>query len=944
MDRDAESRRAGIQSGRPERKNSMVSPEIRATATAHARLKEALRLWQRSAMAYFDPEEFRTYLNASIQALRSVTWVLQKQKQKIPEFDDWYGAWRERLARDPIMTWLVDARNQIVKEGDLKTRSTARIAVVAHYLEPASFEMEVDPLASVDEIIAKLDLRRVPPEVREDAFVRIQRKWIADNLPAFELLDALGHAFGVLLALLHDADRHVVSPNTTCSGPEQQLIEGEDLSKLPACMRGEPEFRTICVRLSNGDRIAVTRRTAVPGMYSEVMKARYSGITIKPPDQMGVENLRETCECLFEYARQIFLLDGYHVPIVFLLLPDKGMISMPLRLVEQIDKYLVWRAIGGDVERTNADAVIAIGEIWQAPYDPVHPYRGATQSPERQEALTLNALSKDNEAVSLSCKIVRSAEGVTLGDTVEEDMSAFFLEPVRRVWSKKKEALRPKKLLPDLVEGLIRSIQIRNISLDSISAKTLYHLLERGAKNHRFDGAAVPGRPPVLLFRVADETDAAAIEKLCEPSLPVSPIGLLMWPWEARFGGLLTVTVFGKISSASHPSSGVMPMAGPYPRVCLHPADPAFDSLKTGAFIGVFVYARKPVGAIEATFPSGGTQRSPLHSVLTALSSHTPVLRDPAASYWEVLDALTIYEKHLNPEEHLSLGWVRKYARWAVGFCSYLEALGQELAGVDLPTTGLSPSILGLLIALRDGGFRPEPLLESFAKLEATGAKRLFRACAGATEELGKWATSAGKTHVAGLPFFALNLYLLSSGRTKAGLVLPWLRSDTALLSLELTPSQFPKACPPEQYWHRIGTGLRLNLGICIGAADAPASLENDEDWQVLGCTDDIAAAEDQSNRMLKELAQAENLQRLDGAKMEVYLGEFNRIAVAEVNGDLYCVLRNKSNEFILVCVEPGNQFCDLISPSGMAGNTHKNSALATIKLKVAAALLEALH
>jgi hypothetical protein len=44
---------------------------------AHRRLEEAHRLWHRAAESYDDPDEFRTNLNALLQALRSVTFVLQ---------------------------------------------------------------------------------------------------------------------------------------------------------------------------------------------------------------------------------------------------------------------------------------------------------------------------------------------------------------------------------------------------------------------------------------------------------------------------------------------------------------------------------------------------------------------------------------------------------------------------------------------------------------------------------------------------------------------------------------------------------------------------------------------------------------------------------------------------------------------------------------------------
>lgn len=54
---------------------------------AHRRLDAAHRLWHQAEASYAEPDGFTANLNACIQALRSVTWVLQKGKRSIPDFD-----------------------------------------------------------------------------------------------------------------------------------------------------------------------------------------------------------------------------------------------------------------------------------------------------------------------------------------------------------------------------------------------------------------------------------------------------------------------------------------------------------------------------------------------------------------------------------------------------------------------------------------------------------------------------------------------------------------------------------------------------------------------------------------------------------------------------------------------------------------------------------------
>ena len=158
--------------------------------SVHSRLEEAHIHWHHALDSYSDPGEFRTHLNACIQALRNVTFVLQKQKSRIPDFEAWYGAWQDRMRRDPVLRWVVEARNTIVKQGDLETNSVARVAVVASYLEQPQIELTVNPLQSNLEIAAGCAASiSLPEDVLKGALVRVERRWVSDDLPDNEILD-----------------------------------------------------------------------------------------------------------------------------------------------------------------------------------------------------------------------------------------------------------------------------------------------------------------------------------------------------------------------------------------------------------------------------------------------------------------------------------------------------------------------------------------------------------------------------------------------------------------------------------------------------------------------------------------------------------------------------------------------------------------------------------
>ena len=51
-------------------------------AAVDQRLADAHRLWHQAEAAYFEPDGFRLAIQTAIQTLRTVTFILQKQKAR----------------------------------------------------------------------------------------------------------------------------------------------------------------------------------------------------------------------------------------------------------------------------------------------------------------------------------------------------------------------------------------------------------------------------------------------------------------------------------------------------------------------------------------------------------------------------------------------------------------------------------------------------------------------------------------------------------------------------------------------------------------------------------------------------------------------------------------------------------------------------------------------
>jgi hypothetical protein len=148
------------------------------------------------------------------------------------------------MAADPVMRWVVDARNHIEKVGDLELKSTARATVVADWLESPVTEFEVPPLMPPHLIAQGIADGELPERIRKEGILRVERRWVAPDLPDWELLDASSHAWAFLDSVLIDAEAEFLGDE-----PDQDRFR---IARLD-CMTAGPEARTATLHLASGD-------------------------------------------------------------------------------------------------------------------------------------------------------------------------------------------------------------------------------------------------------------------------------------------------------------------------------------------------------------------------------------------------------------------------------------------------------------------------------------------------------------------------------------------------------------------------------------------------------------------------------------------------------------------------------------------------------------------
>jgi hypothetical protein len=356
--------------------------------------------------------------------------------------------------------------------------------------------------------------------------------------------------------------------------------------------------------------------------------------------------------------------------------------------------------------------------------------------------------------------------------------------------------------------------------------------------------------------------------------------------WDGTFGAALTVTLMLK-----HSKHG---------RVCLPAGHPALEGMRDGHFIAALVREDQLVAAFEV-------DASQLHGEWAfslqweRVRTHIPNFADPRASYWEVLGHMGFLHKYCTPDDHLALGWAKKFAQYVDGLAS------GNLDGVKgepfPPITKPLPSVLAKFIgAMQAPNWTAGDLLRAIRDVHAGGDAALLELLRLQTTYLD---LCHGLTKHRHCGFFniALQAHLFSSAVTQEGRRVPWFDgvNGGTLQYLDLAPAQFSPSCPAGEYWERIPRGLPENLGHLVSGSEVPIKLAVDApEWSSFPLADNADEVSASADALLDEaLANKANCIP-NGAIIQAAYGPFEHIQAWERPGQVDFVCRKPNGEFAL--------------------------------------------
>lgn len=361
-------------------------------------------------------------------------------------FDNWYSGWQEKMRSDPILRWLVDARNQIEKQGDLVAKSVLRVTSSASSYDATPHEIELPPILTPDEVAEMMRARLKLASPSEAALIKVERRWVETELPDHEILDALVHCFSVLQDLVRDAHSHLLERHDTC----QFMLNFQTTDYvLPEFMLNASDPRIRWIKLQENRVVDMAHDGMQFGrdVVDAAEKHYQPGESIRR-DLAKAKTFREECLALFQMGKRILEVDGRHGAFAFMR-TEQGMQMSVLGFDDRAEKHIVIRDLAETAKRLKAKSVVLVNEAWLIPVNEFIKKGFAAGPLGQKEALVLHGLSSTGEFLNCQVAFDREDGNIKFGhEEVDDKTFPNILAPFLEIWGLQIPQTRSKGTTP----------------------------------------------------------------------------------------------------------------------------------------------------------------------------------------------------------------------------------------------------------------------------------------------------------------------------------------------------------------------------------------------------------------------------------------------------------------------------------------------------------------
>lgn len=335
------------------------------------------------------------------------------------------------MKEDPVLRWLVEARNRIEKQGDLKTKSRLKVTLSLSWQDGPLSESELSPMTTADEIADQM-IEEIPPQLRsEGAILKIERRWVEAELPDYEILEALSHSYVVLHELISDAHEHLLAPVKPSDCPSNSTEAQTILER--AVSLDNP--RVLWIKLRDGQQAVVAPDfQKVTRESLEEAANRYGLRQLRRHASQQRNSFQDECARWFQIAKQMLQVDKHHSSIA-LLKTEKTMHFVPLEMNDRAEKHIALRHLAQQAKHLDAGTVFLINEAWTARAEELSDQLHAVDSRHRSESLVLLGLKSDGTFATFMARFSRIGGAIVLEeDIVDSKHFPNILLPFCEIW------------------------------------------------------------------------------------------------------------------------------------------------------------------------------------------------------------------------------------------------------------------------------------------------------------------------------------------------------------------------------------------------------------------------------------------------------------------------------------------------------------------------------
>ncbi|MDC0434173.1 hypothetical protein OAM69_00865, partial [bacterium] len=360
--------------------------------------------------------------NQFLQTSRTVTFLIQKNKDSISNFDSWYqsvvvDAWRQNT----VMTWAKDSRNKIEKQGDIDYLSTVKATLIGSYFENEDRELQFsnEELISAGVLaLTKQAYKYLSERQLDGCVVRIQREWKATTLPTWELLQAFAYIYTRQFNICKELAAHM-------SVPLHHSIQE------PAALENSVRESRQIVYVNLGDgtqgrhrskKILIDRKHAADAIDKDV-QMQLGSVGSKPESVLKAFAMHcRLVEILFNSQSE------YHPSIFMYNKAGECIHQGGTVFSDRADKYMYWRLVSEQVKVLSPNIIVWVAESWQRKYSDKRSDIRIEDLEIIGELVDVTVLDRNLNAVK-ACWPITSKNGIkALGEIEVSDSASDILQ------------------------------------------------------------------------------------------------------------------------------------------------------------------------------------------------------------------------------------------------------------------------------------------------------------------------------------------------------------------------------------------------------------------------------------------------------------------------------------------------------------------------------------